>query len=288
MEPKAPQFTPYDIIGYLVPGLAMLALVDITIVYHHNHSEVSIEWLIARYNSIKWQGAIPLILLGYYIGHLVSFLSASTLEKHAVWLHGHPMKFLLFSKVDNYFKMEKDIKWYTFFFTFLIKILIFIFMIPCSWIELIFGKLLGLNRNYFKPFDKMLCDAASSAFANLCIRVKLDIAILEENHPSHYDIEKLSLHYALETAPAHIYSLRNYVAIYGFLRSMTFVCLVATWIVSYHLFIIVSWKYALLFQFGSGVIVFISYGAFLKFYIRYHSETIMAIIAVYAKSKDTK
>ena len=264
MEPKAPQLTPYDLLGYLVPGLAALGLVDITIAYHLQSNEISLEWVTSRYANITWQGVIPLTLLAYYVGHLVSFASGCVVEKHATWLHGHPTKFLMYSRVDGYFGVGGAKPWLSW----ILRLIILIFMLPCSWIELILGKLAGLSSNYIKPFDPMLRNAASGAFADLHARLKIDDEILEDSHPSDYDFEKLGLHYALETAPAHIYSLRNYVVLYGFLRSMTFVSLVAAWVTCSHILLISSWKLAVLLLLGSGPLIFISYAAYMKFFLR--------------------
>jgi|LakMenEpi03Aug12_release.lakeMendotaPanAssembly.Ray.scaffolds.fasta_scaffold481564_1 hypothetical protein len=279
MEPKSPQFTAYDFLGYLVPGLTALGLIDITLAYHSDHSVISTEWLIKRYSGISWQGAIPLLLISYYVGHLVSFVSSCTIEKHATWFHGHPTKFLMYSRNDGYFNVGGARPWLSW----LLRSIIFLFMLPCSWIEIIFGKLAGLSNNYFRPFDPMLREAASGAFADLHMRLKLGDDLLEQ-HPSDYDYERLGLHYALETAPAHIYTLRNYVVLYGFLRSMTFVILIGAWVLSYHIYFMHTWKHAAIILMLSGLPIFISYAAFLKFLVRYHREAIMAIIAVFAKS----
>lgn len=284
MTPKSPQLTPYDFLGYLVPGLAAIAIGDLSIAYHQYHDVLTSDWIVARYAKISWQGAIPLILLAYYIGHLVSFLSACSVERYAGWLYGQPSKFLMYGKGNGYFAVGGGRPWLSW----LLRLVTGIFMLPCSWIELVFGKFAGLSGNYFRRFDPMLRDAAAGAYAHLHRRIGLKDELLREKHPSNYEFERLGLHYALETAPAHIYTLRNYVVMYGFLRSMTFILLVSSWLMAYHVRSMYGLGYSLLSLFGSGIVIFISYAAFLKFWVRYHREAIMAIIAVFAKENSAQ
>lgn len=37
MEPKIPQLSAYDVLGYLVPGLAFAVVVDLSMAHHAQH-----------------------------------------------------------------------------------------------------------------------------------------------------------------------------------------------------------------------------------------------------------
>ena len=91
METKSPQFTAYDILGYLVPGLAFFALVDSSMAFHYLGMKFTYVAITGRYLSIPWQASIPLMLVSYYLGHLISFgnysgAKSSGLAAKADWM----------------------------------------------------------------------------------------------------------------------------------------------------------------------------------------------------------
>jgi len=83
----------------------------------------------------------------------------------------------------------------------------------------------------------------------------------------------------LEAAPNHVYSLRNYVVLYGFLRSISLLFIALFWVVVYHLNGHLIWWEVLVWSSMAAISSYVVYAAFLKFKIRYHKEGIMAVIA---------
>jgi len=244
MDTKTLQFTAYDFLGYLVPGLAFFALVDMSIAFHFQHMPLSYDAMCGRYSQIKWQGAIPLALLCYYVGHMVSFLSSMTIERYARWRYGHPMRFLLEypSVYPRFFNTGGNSGNWSKFFRFFTAIVL--------W-PLWFWESLLLVTGILKNFT-------------------------------------------LESAPAHVYSLRNYVVLYGFIRSMTLLLVIAVWLLSLHvgsqfyangasIWLLVSTF--ILTGMAGGVFCVISYGAYLKFWTRYNREALLGLTAVYLKEK---
>jgi hypothetical protein len=90
-------------------------------------------------------------------------------------------------------------------------------------------------------------------------------------------------HYAFEYAEHHRSKIQNYVALYGFLRTMALVFAIAVWIALWH-----SWINPAPVAIATAAIVglattsYLLYAAFLKFYFRYAQEVLMAFAAVYA------
>ncbi len=276
MEPKTPQLTAYDLLGYLVPGLAFIAFADLSIAFHLNHINFEYAKIIERYRGVSWGAAIPLMLLAYYLGHIISFLSSYTLERHARWIYGAPSKVLLGEGPPCYFFKPFNFNW-------AVKLAIAVFMFPILWIELL-GKLLKLRNSDLNAFDDLVKDMVNKAHANLFYRSGLDFSKYSAREFRQYDYERLGLHYALESAPAHLFSLRNYVVLYGFLRSMSFVFLLICWTLIFHYIIEFRFDKLCLYFLSVGIFCFISYAAFLKFWFRYYRESMMAVTAIFLKN----
>jgi hypothetical protein len=288
MEAKTPPLSAYDFLGYLVPGLAFFALFDLTIAFHMQKMPIGYEEVCLRYSAIKWQAAIPLLLVSYYVGHMVSFLSSMTIERYARWRYGHPMNFLL-DKAGSYprfFGTGGTCPIWSKLFRFLTAVTIWQLWF---WESVLLSS--GILRNYVRSMGPQLVATVEEALKWL--REKAGITVdPSPDYPAEF--ESLAINYTLEWAPAHVYSLRNYVVLYGFIRSMTLIVVFATWLASLH----VGWKYYLVSQnpylgfaafmvtgMMGGIFCVISYGAYLKLWTRYNREALMGLTAVYLKEK---
>ncbi|MFN4944397.1 MAG: hypothetical protein ACK5G9_11470 [Akkermansiaceae bacterium] len=288
MDTKTLQFTAYDFLGYLVPGLAFFALVDMSIAFHFQHMPLSYDAMCGRYSQIKWQGAIPLALLCYYVGHMVSFLSSMTIERYARWRYGHPMRFLLEypSVYPRFFNTGGNSGNWSKFFRFFTAIVLWPLWF---WESLLLVT--GILKNYIRSMGPQLVATVKEALAWL--REKAGITIdPSPDYPTEF--ESLAINFTLESAPAHVYSLRNYVVLYGFIRSMTLLLVIAVWLLSLHvgsqfyangasIWLLVSTF--ILTGMAGGVFCVISYGAYLKFWTRYNREALLGLTAVYLKEK---
>lgn len=289
MEPKSPQFSAYDFLGYLLPGLVLVGLLDCSWHYHAENAPMGWADITKRYSKLSWENAIPLAFLGYFSGHIVSFISSVIIEGHATRLHGNPSVFLVKHFRPRYF-FSGDFKknWFRVPAKFLLKIFVLFFIWPVGWIESFLGSSLGMSRllnTQVKPIARMCLTAAEDQFLKA-----LDVKNPRGKRPArkrlrlHWSegLGQIGLHYALEMAPAHVYSLRNYVVLYGFLRAMTFILLVVTWVIAIHAISDgPAWK-AMLYWAAGGLMVAPCYGAYLKFWTRYQNEAIMAFIAASA------
>jgi hypothetical protein len=148
MEPKAPQFSAYDFLGYMLPGLVLIGLVDCSWLYHAKKTALTWEFMVGRYSELSWNNAIPLALFGYFFGHMVSFVSSVLLEGHATRMHGHPSSFLVRHVKPRYFFSGEFVKPRRLGVAcvVLIKVVILVFMMPLSWWEIVFSRWLGLSR----------------------------------------------------------------------------------------------------------------------------------------------
>jgi len=72
--------------------------------------------------------------------------------------------------------------------------------------------------------------------------------------------------------------MNNYVALYGFLRALTFISLLGFWFVVWH----INWLptttiMSLVMVFSSSAITYLFYMGFIKFHRRYSVEVLMAM-----------
>ena len=101
------------------------------------------------------------------------------------------------------------------------------------------------------------------------------------------DSFRLLYHYAVEHTPNHCPKMQNYVAIYGFLRTTTFLLVATFWVLTWHLFTINAGplQKATIILFTVAVCN-VSYAAFLKFYRRFSLEAFMAISTIDSNTED--
>ena len=294
MEPKSPQFSAYDFLGYLLPGLVLIALMDCSWLYHFKKAVLSWEFVVARYSKLSWENAIPLALFGYFFGHAVSFVSGMVVEEHARLMHGSPASFIVREAKPRYFHCEKWGKGHRIatFTIVLMRGIVMLFMLPLTWIELLFTRLVPVSRRFNFEITRLLKRCLVVAEDRLLMQMGVKT---ESGKPPgrskdelHWGLgfERLALHYALEKAPAHLFTLRNYVVLYGFLRAMTFILLVVVWMIAVHLFVQLEIRSGVLVLIIGGVIISPSYGGFLKFWTRYHKEALMAFLASMAISAE--
>jgi hypothetical protein len=195
-------------------------------------------------------------------------------------MYGHPKNYLLDIDCDSYFSTGKSESPAT---SFILRYIILILMFPVLLIDYPIGRILGLRKNYIKPMDPLIQNAAGRAIINSIKKCGIeDPGSLGK--PVDHEFDKLALHYVLEEAPTHASSLKNYVVLYGFLRSACFLSLILFWGLYAHLLfspISLILKYVILF---AGSLFCIScYLNYYKFYRRYFEETFLAIITLNAK-----
>lgn len=296
MEPKSPQFSAYDFLGYLLPGLVLIGLIDCSWLFHSQKTVLTWELMISRYATLSWDNAIPLALLGYFLGHMVSFASSILVEDHATRMHGHPACFLVRHVTIRYFfsgKFEKPRR-LNVICKVALKGVVLLFVMPIWWVEYIFSSWLGLSRQLNAPINPMLRMCIKAAEDRLL--TALDVKTPRGKRPTRRNdelhwgngLEKLALHYALEMAPAHLFTLRNYVVLYGFLRAMTLILLVVLWMAAGHLFLKGCLLHGLIVLLLGGIAICPCYGAYLKFWTRYHREALMAFLAASVKGPNKK
>ena len=269
MEIKQNPFSIYDFLGYLIPGTTLIyGLIFVS----SNYDVKTFYDEISCYESLT--ASVPFIILSYITGHLISFISSYTIEKYAIWNYGYPSKFLFGCKPPKYFlaNQTKKIKF--------IRILLALALFPITLIDYILGKHFGFNYwnnrtldDFSISFIKAKSEQAYNKLSKNSTMKKMTI------NPDDVDFFTIMHHYTFERTKSHNPKFQNYVALYGFLRCISFLFVVFFWVNSYT-FIIqgfsiesISWK-------KTSVMIILPYLfflSFLKFYKRYSLETLMAM-----------
>lgn len=238
-------------------------------IYYHSGSDV-ISFIDAMAFS-KRQSYLPFILGSYVIGHLLSFISSIIIEKFSVWTIGYPSKYLLGFSPKGYFSINK-----------FIRVLVGILLLPISVTEVFFKCTLNYRATYTKPLDNFLIAS---------IKVKMDSLIRDKSGLTDYppnthsrtsDFFRFAYHYALENSPNHLPKIQNYVALFGFLRTMTLIAVLVFWSFVWHIFqSSMNACYIFTILVMLSLLNFTFYMAFVKFWRRFTLEVLMSIATSY-------
>lgn len=276
-------FSLYDFMGYFFPGAFALILI-----YFFIEHKIEIQNVGSLYADVadmfKFRNSednknftieicFVFIVVSYIIGHFVAYLSSLTVEHFSKWLYGYPSTFLLFSVAPNhYWNIDKDqdisiiVKKYNW------RIIIAIFLLPLSLGSIFLAKGLGLKHFFVKKLDSYLIENIKNTY-KLLIRIKgLEGEITEEA-----DYHRVIYHYVYEYQKQHTVKLDNYVALYGFLRSITFIFNCVSLYFTYLWYDKPS-KDLFFLCLISYLVTYIFFMSFIKFYRRFTLESFMCLI----------
>lgn len=271
MEIKQNPFSFYDFLGYFTPGA--LFLYGLIAVAGHADSGVSATASIAQRLSFEAPELyVPFVLAAYTCGHLLSFISSITIEQYALWSLGYPSKYLMGVPVKGYFSVSeaKALRW-------TLRSIVALMLLPISTLDFLLGKLLGMRRLYAKPLDGLLIGLLRTKIAAL-VRDKCGIEFPAVTaKPSESDYFRFVYHFAVENCPYHLPKMQNYVALYGYLRTIALLAVAFFWILMWHLRSHpMRASIAALAIAGAVALCFILYLGFVKFYRRFSLEALMA------------
>lgn len=276
MELKQNPFSFYDFLGYFTPGA--LFLYSCLAAYQHAQSKpTSIGNIADSIGLEKAEAYVPFILLAYTIGHILSFISSVTIERYSLWAMGYPSKYLLGVKGSGYFSFSSNKL-----LRLVIRLLVFIIILPVSLMDFLIGKLLGLRELYAKPLDSMLASLIKDKIYAL-MKSKGGLKAPEKHgKASDTDFFHYAYHYAVEHAPNHLPKMQNYVALYGFLRTLTLLSVLLFWAMTWHA---IEQRISLLTScitlLSLSALCYLLFMAFVKFYRRFSLEALMAASVAY-------
>lgn len=271
---KQNPFSLYDFMGYFIPGAVFIYLIKIIEIIKINKC-IDLNTILGSFPSIKIEGVLFFLILSYVFGHIISFISSITVETYANWIYGYPSRFLLQLK-DPHPNLNGNhiqiIIW---------RIIIIIVLLPIVILDIILGKVLGFKNFYSKKLDdfliKIVVFKANKLLLKLGITDKNGFTKGEANKSDFY---RLIMHYTYENSKNHQNKFINYVALYGFLRTLTFILNMLFWYYILHTLIFGEFCFqSILISSFLSIISYVFFMAFMKFYRRYTLEGFM-ILAV--------
>lgn len=267
-------FSFYDFLGYLFPGL--VCVIFLKVVYSID-GEITLDSLFNQglVTSFSWKDTVQYTVLAYVVGHLISYFSSLTVEPYLIWSYGYPSVFLLNEIYNkNFFDINTKVgKTGTYCWKLLVCILIF----PICLASLFFGRLLHFRYYVLKPLDSYLQQNINKKIDSLLEKLKLS------QRDNDADVHRVLMHYNYEHYANHVRKYDNYVALYGFLRSLSLLCS------SIFIFLFIAelktidsnntidWK-AIFILSALFCVTYLYYLGFIKFYRRYTLENLMSIL----------
>lgn len=276
MDPKQNPFSFYDFLGYLIPGAVFLYGV-LLIVGHLSQSDTAIGFVTTKLSFDRAEIYIPFVLLAYIVGHFLNFISSITVERYSIWAHGYPSKYLLAIPSKGYLDVDenKGIRR-------VMRAFVFVALAPISILDWVLGAKGGMRDLYAKPLDKLLVEVLRRRIESL-----IDHHAQVTDRQSHgqavrLDFFRYAYHYAIENAPNHVPKMQNYVAIYGFLRTITLISLMLFWIIVWHVVTSgISCIFGVLTISVVATTTYLLFMGFVKFYRRFSLEALMAMAVTY-------
>jgi cytochrome c oxidase subunit IV len=213
------------------------------------------------------------VIAAYVVGHLLNFLSSITVERYSVWALGYPSKYLLRSSHPGYFHVSSPIAIRR-----VGRALVGLFLLPVSLPDLVLGDGAQLRDVYAGQLDASL----SSVLRKKVSSLTAEWPVHDAQPSAETDSFRYAYHYAVENAPNHLPKMQNYVALYGFLRTLTLIAVMLFWVVVWHCFQgTMTWTEIVATIAGSAALAYVLFMGFSKFYRRFSLEALMALAVTY-------
>ncbi|MFV0218375.1 hypothetical protein OBK16_00010 [Empedobacter falsenii] len=264
-------FSLYDFLGYFIPGAFALYL----IVLVQNTNGIETYFKLESIENLKYEISLIYIIfftiISYILGHILSYISSSLIEKYTILIYGYPSKLLLGIK----FKRD-EYKAYPI----ILKLAMFILLFPLIFIDILFYKVFKIDKSYCKSLDKIYIVKIKEKIRHL---FNEDVKSL--NFKKH-DFHKFLIHYCYDKCLTHQSKLMNYVALYGFLRVISLIlnfwCIYQLYnlLFKYELDLVNGSIIPLMFFILNCFLVYITYLSYLKFYRRYSQENLMVLLLI--------
>lgn len=306
---KKNPFSLFDFLGYVFPGALSIYL----FYFCYSLGDINnFDNIIACAKSMKIpsiEDTIFLTLASYVIGHFVAYLSSLTIEQYSIWLYGYPSDFLLkdveSGRYWNILKhsaktcsisgnitimddsvetrnitgnitiMDDSVK--IIIRKYLARIIMILVVLPISICTVIFSKFFGLKYFFIKKLDRNMI----STIHKKC-KLLAEYLNYEFDH-NETDLHRVIHHYEYEVMKMHSIKMDNYVALYGFLRAISFIFnVVFLYILFKSLQTVaisndINWFIVLIICL-LGVVTYVFFMGFMKFYRRYTLESFMCLI----------
>lgn len=275
---KQNPFSIYDFLGYFIPGALVIYILIIFYTTKDINNFENFKLLIENDKAFELDKFLFFIIISYSLGHLINFMSSITIERYSNWKYNYPSKYLMdFNEDFKFWNGSNKIK--------LWKTILLIILLPITFWDLVLGNFFEFKNFYTKKADVFIIDV---------VKVK-GIKLLEKIGAPHvdnlrdHDFHRIFSHYVYENSKHHQSKLTNYVALYGFLRSLSLIFNIMHWLLIIKLGYNISNHYTVISYLSKNanlflitiiisLITYIFFMAFMKFYRRYSLESLMLVV----------
>lgn len=271
---KESPFSVYDFLGYLIPG--SFFVYGCYIIYLFGKYDFLInENFFKKIISLKdfeIDQIFFFVLISYILGHLLSFISSITIEKYSVWTLGHPSRYLLNLNIDEYYLKNKSGARLIF------RIVCWLLLLPLTLLELFLFFLPTMKNLFKKCLDEVMTEEIIIRIEKILDRQGFGpiekIIKIDEN----FDFFRIIYHYSLEKRANHYSKIQNYIALYGFSRTITLIFISFFWfllIIGFQTGFSRNMTHILCFNL---LFIYLMYSNFNKLYRKFTLEVIMAAV----------
>lgn len=274
---KQNPFSIYDFLGYFIPGALVIYLWLLVLKGKSSNLE-EVILTISSDKSFHLDNFLFFIILSYSVGHLINFLSSITIEKYSTWKYDYPSKNLMNLSVNNKYWTGTGITKFW-------KLVLYLILLPVTSLDYIIGELLKFKIVYTRKADDYIINSVKEKGKSLLNQLGTPISkTLRE-----YDFHRIFAHYVYENSKNHQSKISNYVALYGFLRTLSLISVLTFWFlvygicertVEYYTFK-EYWNntnYLFKYILFIALISYVFFMAFMKFYRRYSLENLMLLV----------
>lgn len=272
-------FSFYDFLGYLIPGFLSLL-----IAYYIQQLQKGYEFICIISNleiEPSLTQSVILIIVSYFVGHILNFISSITVEKYSYWKYDYPSKYLMgIQHSKDYFIGPTHVRIWRF--------IVGLILFPIVIGDYVFGKKLSFSDIFVKKLDSFLIQAIKTKGIKLFLKLNLNVPA---GRIRDYDYHRIFAHYVVQNSEATNGKTSNYLALYGYLRCMSTILSFSFWITFYYLCksvmeytsirgYISEQIHMIYTLFTLIILCYICFMAFMKFYRRYSLENLMTIVSM--------
>lgn len=280
MERLQNPFSVYDFLGYLIPG-ALAIYCFLLILAPEN-----VEWntVLEHYKLDEAEMFFPFTIMSYVTGHIISFLSSITVENYSVWSLGYPSKYLLHIPYQGYWNSAKkeSVKGWEKFVRFASRFFMGLLLLPISLLDYLFGNLCHARYLFARKLDTFTKQVIEENL-NSGFKYVTDIGNLDKvGDADNENFFRVIYHFCLENVNVHQNKFQNYIALYGFLRALSFLFVMIFWGI---LFLSETYSQFIICGFF-GLTSYIAYMGYNKFSRRFSLEVFMAYVTIVSSRKN--
>lgn len=267
-------FSIYDFLGYLIPGLLFsygtMAIFQI---------DFNIPFAFPTLN-LEMDQYFIIIVLSYLVGHILSYLSSVSVELYSIWSIGYPSRYLLNLPFPGFWRnilKEPEIR------KRLLKFGMVLYIYPVAICDIFVRTVFKVKNLLGKSVDPIISELIHKKVDDYLVSNFSEEDKNQINNCETTDFFNLVYHFTLEKSPTHVTKLNNYVALYGFTRTLCFSFITLSWIV-------IARGFGGVFSLRASVVLLslilissILYLDFNKFYRKYSLEALLAFVSNYNK-----